>query len=251
MVRSTLAVQFLCQCPFEELRDKFVAHRGQKTLEIRYDSGDRYTVDFGVFAKEMTRLIEENVIDPEFRYWIMPDFTTTKPQDQVIASVLMMDSMQKYFDFKCTIMCGIPSVTLLGEKADYKRLFNKIEKFSDFGDEPTQFAALLKPIVSRMIRTFDDPSNPGVIDFWQRILHVRNQMSGVTRYSGWVTAFCFWDIDGKCLYRLPPNVKDSENGVIGETTQNNVLRHEDLRLSLDGVRYHKIGSKPVPPGWSK
>ncbi|KAL9616603.1 MAG: hypothetical protein Q9160_008548 [Pyrenula sp. 1 TL-2023] len=105
---------FFINAHSEELRDKFVAHQGKKELIIKYDVGDRYSVDFGVFAKEMTRLIEEHVVDPELRSWMMPNFTTSRPQDEVIASILMMGSVQKYFSYTMVLMCGIPSVTLLG-----------------------------------------------------------------------------------------------------------------------------------------
>ena len=51
--------------------------------------------------------------------------------------------------------------------------------------------------------------------------------SGPTYYSGWITAFCFWDTDGKVKSRID----------------------EDC-LVLDGDRYHRIDSNDVPPGYS-
>jgi len=244
----------------EELRDKFVEHQGQKELVIEYFSGDRYNVDFGTFAKKMTSLIEKNIIDPELREWILPEFTTTTAQDEVIASILMMCSMQKYFSFLCRILCGIPSVTLLGEKADYEKLLYKLEKLSSFGDEPHQFGTLLKPVIRKMIRTFEDPSDSAVIDFWQRILDVNNQMSGTTIYSGWIAAFCFWDEEGRRLHDCSPVPEEdySENGPFGDVeetqlgeTRYKLHSHNDLHLKLDGVRYHKLDSENVPPGWGK
>jgi hypothetical protein len=59
----------------EELREKFVEHEGQKELKIK--SGDRYSIDFGAFTREMTKLIEQNIIDPEYRAWIMRNFLTS------------------------------------------------------------------------------------------------------------------------------------------------------------------------------
>jgi hypothetical protein len=40
-----------------------VAHEGKKELWITYDTGDRYSVDFRVFAKEMSHLLQQNVVD--------------------------------------------------------------------------------------------------------------------------------------------------------------------------------------------
>ncbi|KAL9590166.1 MAG: hypothetical protein Q9203_001020 [Teloschistes exilis] len=112
----------------EELRGQFVAHQGKKTLVLRYGA-TRYTMDFGLFAKEMGEKIEENVVDPELRRWMMPAFTTSTQKDRVIASILLMGTTQKYFDFKCSLLCGLPSVTLLGDKADWETILNRLEKF--------------------------------------------------------------------------------------------------------------------------
>jgi hypothetical protein len=65
----------------------------------------------------------------------MPDFTTSTRNDEVVASIIIIGSMQKYFGYTYCIACGIPSVTLLGEKADYEKLLLKIKKLSSFGLE--------------------------------------------------------------------------------------------------------------------
>ena len=39
----------------------FVAHKGKKELVVSFSSGNRYTVDFGSFAEQMTGRIHENV----------------------------------------------------------------------------------------------------------------------------------------------------------------------------------------------
>ena len=55
-------------------------------------------------------------MDAELREWMITAFSTTEKKDMVVASVLMMGSMQKYFDFKCRIECGLPSYAAGGEK---------------------------------------------------------------------------------------------------------------------------------------
>ncbi|KAK3178538.1 hypothetical protein OEA41_000675 [Lepraria neglecta] len=51
----------------EKLRSHFVAHEGQKELEIKTYGGSRYPVDFSWFAEKMGRLLEQNVVDNELR----------------------------------------------------------------------------------------------------------------------------------------------------------------------------------------
>jgi hypothetical protein len=58
----------------------------------------------------------------------MPAFSTTTSHDTDVASIVMMASMQKYFSYySCAFICGIPSVTLLGEKADYELILRRLE----------------------------------------------------------------------------------------------------------------------------
>ncbi len=186
-------------------------------------------IDFGVFANEMSRLVEENVVDPGLREWVMPAFTTTTRQDNVIASILLMGVTQKYFDFACCIRCGIPSVTLLGEKSDWELIYRRLDKLETFGVEPNQFCNLLRPVVSRFVKSFDEPASEDTLGFWQRIAHYERGGSGPSYYSGWITAFCFWNEKGNSLHSIPSR---------GDT------------LHLDGVAYHRIDSRRVPSGYS-
>lgn len=77
----------------EQLRKQFVAHDGKKELEIRA-AGTRYTVDFGDLARQITLLIEQNVVDPELRRWIIPVFTTTTLLDTTVSAIIMMATMK-------------------------------------------------------------------------------------------------------------------------------------------------------------
>ncbi|KAH8901882.1 hypothetical protein BR93DRAFT_932711 [Coniochaeta sp. PMI_546] len=181
----------------EELRRLFVAHDGKKTLEVKYECGDRYSTDFADFSFKIAALIEENVVDPDLRQWIAPRFSTTKQQDVVVASIVMMGTLQKYFSYKVVNTCGIPSVTLLGEKEDYKLMLARVEKLCQYGPEPTEFCKLLTPILQGFVRTFENPENGETRDFWRRICSYQPNSSGMSYYSGWITAFCFWDEFGK------------------------------------------------------
>lgn len=113
-----------------------------------------------------------------------------------------MGSMQNYFAFMFQLTCGLPSVTLLGEKHDYITILEKLDRLAKYGEEPAQFAKVLQPVLKRSIRSFENPSDPDVVDFWQRVLHVRAGGSGPTIYSGWISAFRFWDKKGTCLYKF-------------------------------------------------
>ena len=223
-------LNFYINAHAEELRSFFVAHEGQKELEV-VEMGTIRSVDFGELAIRMTRQIEKSVLDPELRTWIMPEFSTTTKSDRVVASILMMGTLQKYFTYLMSLSCGIPSVTLLGERRDWQLLLDKLDKIPQLGAEPAQFATLLRPILQRFVRTFDNPSDPSLVDFWNTLAH-QSGGSGPSYLSGWVTAFCFWDEDGKTLYGDPQRP----------------VTARQAGAELDGVLFHRVDTDCIPAG---
>ena len=168
---------------------------------------------------------------------VMPAFTTTTSHDTVIASIVMMASMQAYFKYSCDITCGLPSITLLGTKADYELILRRLDKLRNYGKEPTLFADLLTPILKRFVLSFDEPDSAEVKSFWNRIFSQWDMGSGPTYMTGWITAFGFWDADGACIYHPP-----SEDGFIAEHLP---------PLTLDGMTYHTADRDKIPVGFCK
>jgi hypothetical protein len=185
----------------EALRSKFVAHKGEKELVIR-TTGNRYTVDFGALALQMTDKIQENVVDPELRAWILPSFSTTTANDTVVAAVTMMATFRAYFDYTFKLVCGIPLVRLEGEREDWEDILARIEKLKEYGLETTAWYHLLRPVLSRFVRAFDDTdfaSSDENSNFWQRVAHVLAGGSGPSYLSGWITSFCAFSNEGVWL----------------------------------------------------
>ena len=176
-------------------------------------------------------------MDPDLRAWVTPEFSTTTEDDRVVSAVLMMGAIQKYFSYGFTLTCGIPAVTLLGEREDWVDIQSRLEKLKTLGAEPEVFGELLKPILRYFIETFDRPDSPGVKDFWSKIAH-QTGGSGPYHLSGWIAAFCFWDEERKCLYdgcAVPPvSLKAFEGWAAG--------------CELDGVFYHRVNTDDVPSG---
>ena len=123
----------------------------------------------------------------------MPAFSTTTVTDRTTAAVLMMGSMKAYFKYRCCLMCGIPTVTLLGERADYEDILKRLEKLPELGPEASTFADLLRPVLRNFIATFDPEQSTVSHDFWSKIAHHLGGGSGPSYLGGWLTAFCFWN----------------------------------------------------------
>jgi len=186
----------------EDLRSLFVAHNEKKELILVYSAGSRYTFDFGGLHKTWATSLMIILLIKKLKAWMTPAFSTTEDTEIVVASILLMGATQKYFDFRCVPRCGIPYVTLLGEKCDWKEILRRLEKLKGFGEETTRFYTLFKPIVSRFVRSFENSAGEEVVSFWQRIAHFTEGGSGPSYYSGWIPAFCFWDArGGVCMGR--------------------------------------------------
>lgn len=135
-----------------------------------------------------------------------------------------------------TFACGIPSVTLEGERADWVKLLEKIDKFEQFGKQPVAWAALLRPIIQRFVRSFNGEHD---LDFWAKVFHHYGGGSGMAYLSGWITTFCVWSPNGKC--QGPPLEPDQDAELNIPT--------ESLKLELDGVKYSVLNPKNIPIGF--
>ncbi|KAI4162392.1 MAG: hypothetical protein LQ342_003958 [Letrouitia transgressa] len=235
-------LSFYVNAHAEELRSYFVAHKGQKELEVK-EVGSIHTVDMGLLAKRMGNLLAKNIRDPEWHGWIIPSFSTTTVDDECTASVIMMGTLQKYFSYKFTLMCGLPSVTLLGTKEDWMEILKRLERLPQLGAEPEKFSQLLKPVILNFIQTFDSPDSKEVKDFWLKIAHRSSGGSGPTYLSGWITAFCFWDADGNSMY--------SSHGKepSGPVKQEGLNRHR-AGCQIGQTLYHKVDDQDVPAGYT-
>lgn len=253
-------LNFFINAHAEELRSHFVAHEGKKELVIVAPPGATMeTYDFGVFARQMTLLIQENVVDPDLRDWMMPTFSTTKVDDRTVAAVLMMGSLQAYFSYTSMMICGIPSVTLLGEVGDYEDILQRLDKLQELGVEPAAFADLLRPVLRGFIATFDQAQAASTHDFWSKIAHYQGG-SGMSHLSGWLTAFCFWRGDGKSMYRNNSMGNDATHVRTSEPDSREVemLKHDIFGdflnfpspLVMGGVCYPTVDMTDIPNGWA-
>jgi Domain of unknown function (DUF4419) len=138
-------------------------------------------------------------------------------------------------------LCGLPSVTLDGERSDWVNLLNRIEKLDSFGEEPKAWAALLRPILSRFVSSFDGRPD---LDFWGKICHYTSGGSGPSYLSGWITAFAVWSPKGKWQgpidtphrgLRLFPKRLPKPEGT--------------YRLRLDGAKYGVLDTQKVPAAY--
>lgn len=214
----------------KEMRSKFVSHEGKVPLDLE---GAICNGMEGQFADKITQVLGKSVKDISVTQWIMQRFSTTTDHDRIAAGIIMMATFQKYFSYYDASLCGLPSVTLLGTREDWVQMLDAIERLTEFGEQPSTWLSVLRPVISRFVRSFDEPTSIEIINFWQQIADYQVGGSGADYISGWLTAFCFWDERGNCTH---PLLKVGSSGY--------------CRLHLDGVGYASLDFDDVPPGWA-
>lgn len=201
----------LCQFNFfvnthaEILRANFVAHAGNEELIITVVAADRYGMDFGHIARQMAGLVEENVVDPTLREWATPNFTTTTINDTTVSTVLLRATLKEYFAYTIILIgCGIPRVTIEGERSVWANILGRLEKLKEYGLETTAWYHLLHPVISRFVGAFDDPTSGENVDFLAAsgALYTGRDKGGSGFpgcYTGWISAFIVFNKEGRWM----------------------------------------------------
>ncbi|KAJ7621049.1 hypothetical protein FB45DRAFT_1032315 [Roridomyces roridus] len=154
-----------------------------------------------------------------------------------------MSTLKHYFQYVTLCGgCGIPRVTLEGERSDWVDILGRIEKLKEYGVETTAAAN---------------------VDFWQRVAQ-HDGGSGSDFYSGWITAFTVFSKEGDWLGPfISTNVASAtEPGTLTAAqfwatyAKTDEQGRTDLtppheRLVLDHTPYHRLPCGSVPPGYAE
>lgn len=181
----------------EALRDKFVNFKDKKSLTIQ-SGGSLFSVDFANMANIMVdEQIASNLKDADVTDWLLPKFTTTRPDDRVTASVTIMSTLQEYFIYSFDLKCGIPYVTLEGTPEDWRLLLAKIDRLPQYDNESkvmTIWHGKLSEVVKEFVKSVEGEPD---IKFWDRVASHEGGGSGPSYLSGWVTVFASFNAKGQ------------------------------------------------------
>lgn len=209
--------------------------------------------------------LSDIVLDKELIPWIIPDFSTTTQQDREVASYLLMGALKNYFTYSSMCACGIPSVTLLGEKKDYEEILRRVNYLDKFGQaDLSQWAKLLRAVMQKaFIDPFDmddEESRAKVVNTWENSVHYHS-MSGRSDISGWLTAFTFFGKKGKQVLRIcrvepPRQIRVCQLGPDGKVIRSAPkppVKIEDPSAGLIGTGddFGMVNTKDIAPGFSE
>ncbi|KAM0546010.1 hypothetical protein ACHAPJ_011024 [Fusarium lateritium] len=234
----------------EDLRGLFVSHGGREKIVVE---GFSWEDVVGAFGGEIQKRVRtEWLLD-----WIMPGFSTSTERDGVTATVLMMGLMQHFFEFEGMLVCGIPSVTLLGQREDWVKLLGKLDRLKEFGDEPKRFADKLRPILKRFVATWDESGSEEVKSFWEQIVRAKKKWScgeGANEWvvSGWITGFMHFDRRGRVrgVVDVYDDDEEEEEEIVEEEPQMGIFPN-DWSLTIDGVGYIPESLEDIAIGYAK
>jgi len=163
------------------LRSRFVAHEGQKLIEIIRDSFVKGKPDNdwpGAFA-EFSAQIAQHVGDARRRL-VVADFSTTDPISRAASEIVLMDAMRAYFAYEVRTSCGIPEVTLLGTRDDWRDVQHRAQALGEF--DAADWVGAVSDVLDHFVRAYAGDADP---KFWQRLYKPRGG-SGGPFVTGWI-----------------------------------------------------------------
>ena len=191
----------------EELRYLYVSHDGKKDLLYRNDSyvlgspHNEWELAFENFAEQLKDDTKGTIVQNDLR------FTTTTPVALAHRNVLAMEAMESYYAYRCTSLCGIASVILLGETSDWEKLCTVVrqqfEELNEYCEQNSKPGASLKwwgrvimPILERMAIIHSEAASGKMEnldetkDWLSKILKYNAEFGSgaVSTVSGWINA---------------------------------------------------------------
>jgi hypothetical protein len=162
----------------EALRDRIVRHEEKKDLVVETISLDaehwpRMTAQFSAAIRANS--------DQVLFETLMCKFSTTTPSIQTAMEIALMDVYERYFNYACICVCGIPKITVQGTPADWRRMRERIEVLATY--DLGWWTSRLAPILDEFVATAEGRPDR---KFWQSIYKPRESY-GDEVASGWIT----------------------------------------------------------------
>ncbi len=186
----------------KELRDRFVRHEDRARIVVRrdhfeegYPSND-WPGCFREFSDEIGKHVGKT------RDLVVADFSTSGPIERAASEIVLMSSMQTYFQYAVRTLCGIPAITLLGTSEDWHSICGRAQNLAEFG--LSAWVDVLLPVLEQFARVAAGESAD--VDFW-RSFYKRRAESGGPYVTGWINVlFPYLEIEESDLTDTPRRV---------------------------------------------
>lgn len=188
-----------------KLRKHFVNFSDKESLSVTVDKPLRDpSLDWNEVTRQFSQQIKANT-KGNIADLFTADFSTTCSTGRTVSQMTLMQAMQSYFDYEIiVVVCGIPSITLEGQPADWEHLLRKVQRLKKYGMK--RWLKSLEPILREFIKASEGQPD---IAFWKDIVMkyrptelISSRSCGSnkptpTELDGWFTKLFYYDSKGK------------------------------------------------------
>ena len=212
----------------------FIKNKPNK-IEIRNDDLEYNANAWKSLISSFTDETKKYTKDDYYSFFVS-QFTTTTEVDKSAYQITLLESYKKVFQYIGDSGCGIPSITITGEKKDWQLILSKLDMLDKLG--LSNWGNNLKPIITEFINVFDGKVNK---DFWKSIYKDASEYNAFY-LSGWIIKFF-------------PYIKITEqNGVFDEKMGAEKVGEKYIpNKFIDGKRYllSTLSTDNFPSGIAK
>ena len=198
----------------ERLRSLFVDFEGRKTLTVQTEKNIfAPDMDWDAVTADFVKAVSSNLKHKDMADMMLANFSTSGQAEMIASRVTLMNTVEKYFDYKLDeTICGIPYITLQGTPDDWKKIAAKVQQLRNY--DMGWWADELEPIIKEFIKA--SQGNPDR-EFWKCIVkQVRpDEVRGVgclpmgdqTMFDGWFLKLIPFMEDGRTPDKVDLNAR--------------------------------------------
>ena len=182
----------------EKYRQLMVSHEGKKTLTLPVDSlripdsarpkgGNKSVpgVDWSAAVRLMGQMIRADM-KTDLTTILTTAYSNTTAVEQAVFDCTLMDSVKSYYEFKFSLCCGIPQVTLRGTPADFQQVIDRVNQLRSIFTDFHWWLDALVPHLRELKASAEGKPN---LDWWQKICHRMGGGSDISLLAGWLADF--------------------------------------------------------------
>ena len=170
----------------DSLRSRLVPHltKIELIVDSRLSALPETDVQMKSLTQEFVNSIRKHALPDKGFLWDT-EFSTTTDVERIVGAVVLMDAFQPYFDYVFTAICGIPSVVLEGNTADWELLASKVRSLHESDLELSWWTKHLLPLCEHFVR-----ASRGDVDrkHWGNLCKLVKRY-GYDDLNGWLLKF--------------------------------------------------------------
>jgi len=167
---------------FDSLETLIFKKNRPKKLIVRNDSLENNSRQWVNLIDSLSAQTSQHV-KKNFHSFFVPTFSTTTREIKTAYEITLMHSFKKAFDYVGESGCGIPSITLTGNRRDWVSIQSRLRMLTELGLDDWRLE--LEPILDEFINVYDGKVNS---EFWKNIY--KNMRDYNAFYiSGWILKF--------------------------------------------------------------